>query len=151
MKGFQFRLEPVLRVREFSLERARLRLAEEIVTHERATAEEAEADQIARTTEQALDARLAEGVEAAEVRAAATALADRRLRWQAAIGCTAAARVRVEEARDCVRAAHAASRMLEILREKAYALWQAEWRRSEQRELDEVAVERARRTAGARR
>jgi flagellar export protein FliJ len=150
MKGFRFRLEPVLGVREFSLERARLRLAEDVVAYERARDEVANAADTARATEQALAARLREGVAAAEVRAAAAALADRRLDSQAAAERSAAALAQVDEARERVRGAHAAVRAIEILREKAFAAWQAEWRRREQRELDEVAVERARRAAGAR-
>ena len=135
MKGFLFRLEPVLGVREFSLERARLRLAEDVVAYERARDEEAKAADAARATEQALAARLREGVDAAEVRAVAVALADRRLGWRTRHSA-AAALAQVEEARERVR-----GRMRPCVRSrscaKAFASYKAQWRRREQRELDE--------------
>lgn len=150
MKGFQFRLEPVLSVREFSLERARLRLAESVTAWEHAKAEESKAAEAAAATEREISARLREGVEATQVRAVATALVDQRLGLQMARELSGAALVRVDEARAAVWSAHAALRSIEILREKAFAAWQVEWRRQEQRELDEIAVERARRAAEAR-
>jgi flagellar export protein FliJ len=150
MKGFQFRLEPVLSVREFSLERARLHLAESVTAWEHAKAEESKAADAAAATERTIATRLREGVEASEVRAVASALVDQRLGLQRARELVATAQVRVDEARAAVCSAHAALRSIEILREKAFAAWQVEWRRHEQRELDEIAVERARRSAEAR-
>ncbi len=150
MKGFRFRLEPVLGVREFSLERARLGLAGAVQTHEVAVIEEARANEDARRSESSLSERLRAGLDAREARAGAAALDDVRARAREASERRAAARARVEEERARVRDAHRAVRSLEILREQAFAAWQAEWRRREQRELDEVAIERARRAAEAR-
>jgi flagellar FliJ protein len=140
VRRFQFRLDPVLRVRTHELERRRteLRAAE---ARAREAAEElrtARARAEARASE--LGARSREGLRAGELELAQRGA--RRLYQQVRAGerALAAAEARGPRARGQVREAHGRVRALELLRERALAAWVREGQRREQAELDEVGA-----------
>jgi len=140
MKGFRFRLDPVLRVRRHRLDqqrqalaraRAALRGAEALAARTRACFAEAG---------ETLAARMAAGLPAGELaglqrRIEAWASESRR-----AAGAVTAARDAVARAVGAVLEAHREVRVLEGLREKRLAVWQQDLARREQAELDEVGA-----------
>ncbi len=139
MNRFQFRLDPVLRVRGHELERLRaaLQAAEARV---RQAAEELRAGR-ARAEQNAheLGARSRTGLRAGELEVAQRGARRLYEQVRASERALAAAEARVPRARALVREAHGRVRALELLRERALAAWQREGQRREQAELDEVA------------
>jgi flagellar FliJ protein len=139
MKGFQFRLEPVLRLRRHGLDRRRLDLARARVSLRAATRLRGALADALRAAQERRAVRMAEGLRAGELRElqhgvehllGEVSRADAAVR--AAESAATQALAGVTEARRSVRA-------LEILREKALAEHRRELERREQAELDEVA------------
>ena len=143
MKAFHFRLEPVLRVRRLELERAAVRLAEAERSLERALERTAEWRRRCGSASAELAARLGIGLRADEYRTADAAQRGLQARLAEAEAGSAQARGQLEESRWRVFEARTRVRALERLRERALREHQLRTARREQRELDEVAVQRA--------
>lgn len=139
MSGFRWRLDPVLRLRSFECERAR-------VAHERAAADAAAAKAAAEAsaarlaaTDGTLRERLRAGVPAWELNATRARVADLRAASERDERLARAAEERCETARGVLLAAHGRRRALERLREKVEAARRHELALREQAALDERA------------
>ncbi|HVP29130.1 MAG TPA: flagellar FliJ family protein [Myxococcota bacterium] len=145
MSAFRWRLEPVLRLRVFECERARL-------AHERArneaTAAGARAQATSRRLEEetdALEQRLRSGVAAWELGVVTDHVDDLREKRERETRVARQAETKGESARAALLAAHGRRRALERLREKAAVAHARALAVREQAELDE----RAQRSHGA--
>lgn len=148
MKGFRWRLELVLRLRGFDLERARRDLA-------RARIQEAvlrrRADEASARTEQAtlaLDGRLHAGLPAWILPPATAHVGVARATAAIASRQAERARVGAASARETVVRAWGRVRALERLRQEARAEYERELARREQNETEELARCRSGRAGG---
>ncbi len=139
MKGFRFRLDPVLGVRRHELERERLGLADSerhlADARQRSVRASARVDGISADQARRAAGGLAAPLFAAGRAGLARSLAERRRARE----LERVASQRVLAQRQRVAEAHRAVRALEILREKALVRGRREGERREQRDLDEVA------------
>lgn len=138
MRGFRFRLEPVLGLRRHELERRRLELGRARVGLRTAVRVRHQADDALRGGQALRAERVARGVSAGELRdleRAVEHVLGERARAEASVR---AAEARVAQALGAVTSARREVRALEILREKALAEHRRELARREQAELDEV-------------
>ena len=143
MKAFRFRLDPVVAVRRFELDRARTELGEA----ERATARADERHQAWRERRtqsgEELAAAVTAGVRAGGLHSAAAALTSLAERVAEAEAGLAQARADAAERRQRALEARTRLRALERLRERAAALHRRDEARREQRDLDEIGALRA--------
>jgi len=157
MKRFVFRLESVLRIREFELERARVQLT--ALERERARREglvRGEIERLAKGNE-LLEAEAREGVDGERLAMRADGLSSGRYRLGRAERSVVDMADPIAEARRRVHHARARVRSLERLKEEAAANHRREGEAAEQAELEELAIGRialernaARRAAEAR-
>lgn len=151
MKRFAFRLDSVLRVRRFELERARAQLA--ALESERLRREELARVEWARLVEgrKLLEAETREGADGERLGLRADAVSAGRYRFAQAERAVAELTEPLAEARRRVRHAHARARSLERLREEAEQTHRREGLAAEQAEIEELAIARvALERAGAR-
>ncbi len=139
MKGFQFRLEPVLRVRRHALEQCRLALAKARRALREALATRSACDAVLREAQAICADRMAQGLPGGELRERRNALAHALGELAQAEAAAVAAEQQVTAALAAVTHARREVRALEILREKALTEYRREAARREQAELDEVA------------
>jgi len=143
MKKFRFRLDPVVAVRRFELDRARAELGEA----ERAAVKADERHQAWRarrsSSGEALAESVADGVRAGGLHSAAAALAGLGQRVVEAAAGLVEARTSVAARREGALAARTRLRALERLRERAAVAHRRDEARREQRDLDEIGALRA--------
>ncbi len=143
MKGFHFRLDSLLHLRSFETERARIELSQR---RQQAAAAAAAVRRtlgaIAEASSQ-LELQLSSGVAAAQLQLAQSGLYHLHDTAQRQTRSASKARARIAPARDAVQRAWSKQRALEILRERALSAYRKEQERREQKEFDEIAVERA--------
>jgi len=143
MKAFRFRLDPVVAVRRFELDRARAALGEA----ERAAANADERHQAWRerrsSSGEALVEAVAAGVRAGGLHSAATALVSLGQRVAEAEAGLVEARRSASMRREAALAARTRLRALERLRERAALVHRRDEARREQRDLDEIGALRA--------
>lgn len=139
MKRFQFRLDPVLRVRRHRLDRQRVELASALAQLVRSEREEGALGRELREAEAALRTRLEGGVDGASLALALDASGRLRFRHRVCENARERAETDVAEARRRVAEAHRGVRALERLRERRRDEHQREAARREQHELEEAA------------
>ena len=139
MKSFEFRLDPVIRLRAHGLDRCRLELAAALGRREDALREVSALEQELRVSNGALEERLGAGIEGGTLSVALRAADQLRTRLERCERARHRSVVDVERARRRVAEAHAGLRALEHLREKRLHEYQRELSRRESREMDEVA------------
>ena len=142
MKRFAFRLESVLRVRRFELERARVQLT--ALETERARRESLVRGEVERLAKgrAVLDAETESGADGERLALRADALASGRYRLARAERSVADMLEPVTEARRRVHHAYARVRSLERLREDAQDKHRREGEAAEQSALEELAIGR---------
>jgi flagellar export protein FliJ len=147
VKRFVFRLDAVLRIRLFELERARLRLmqleAERVRRELRVDAVRARLER----GEARLREEMAAGIDGRRLGLHAMGLAVGRFECVRAETVLEQLRPELEEARQALREARVRVRSLERLREKRVQAHRERMQRLEQAELDESAIGRASRAA----
>lgn len=151
MKRFEFRLESVLRIRNFELDRARIHLAK--VEQERRRRAAVVADFARRLVEgrALLEAETNEGADAHRLVMRAEAISAGRFRLARAERSLGELAETLNQARRRVKHAFARARSLERLREQAEDTHKREGLAFEQSELEELAISRiARERAAAR-
>lgn len=139
-RAFRFRLEPLLRVRRFELQRCLALLGS--VHRDLATARvrEAEARREAETSERREAERLRGGLLAGTVRSVRQAAEAWRLRAGQAAREVRRLEDRAARLAEEARAARARAEGLERLRERARSAWRQAHERTLQRELDDVTI-----------
>lgn len=148
MNDWRWRLDPVLRLREFALERARIANARARTEADASETALQAASLALREEEDALARRLKQGVAAWSLGAAVARLAElaatRRERMQRAERAAA----RAATAHEQLLHARVAARALERLRERAAEVRRTDLARREQAVLDEIAQRIGGRTGG---
>ena len=140
MRGFRFRLDAVLHVREHELERRRVTLGE-VLTLEARARRRSDADTASLVeAERTFSARIERGSSGGEVASAARAVLRLAARSNARQGEVATLEAKVSASREAVRGAHARVRGLEILRMRALTAHRNELERRERIELDEAGL-----------
>ncbi|MFQ5418359.1 MAG: flagellar FliJ family protein [Myxococcota bacterium] len=142
MRGFRFRMDPILRLRAAQLEARRAELQRESLRRDADQQAADSADERARISAAALEERLAAGTTAVMFRSEAGAQVMLRDASRRAAARVLESASNVSAARERVVEAWRRSRALETLRQRSLVRWQREGEKREQRATDEVAARR---------
>lgn len=142
MKRFVFRLERVLGIRRFELERARHALAVIEAEAARLAAAAVEAERRWREGQRRLDEETLAGADGASVALLARAIRAGRAKWMYARMAADALEPKREAARELVRRCRARVESLEKLREHRATLHKRTAMAAEQSELEELSIAR---------
>jgi flagellar export protein FliJ len=140
MKGFHFRMDPILQLRAAQLDACRAELEADKRRCEESAKLLRDAEQRFDRAAALLEASLSAGTTGERLRSAAGAQADLRAASRSASATIESSESRLAAARERLVEAWKTMRSLELLKEHSAERWQRENRVREQRATDEVAL-----------